>query len=489
MRGGMRVTSLRRPILAIALSTLALGAPTPSARVIEVRVGAHPTFTRVVFELDGRAGYQIETRKLAGGQELVVTLQAASTPRKLAGHGPLISGVEVDPGDGNAVAHVRLRGQPASVKEMLLANPPRIVLDLGLPESLAKAAPKPVIAATPVAPAPAPELQKPKPEEPVAVKPSVAKATPEPEPASPIAKATPEREPASPIAKVAPAPEPASPEKTAAATPATPTPAPPPAVPELAQAAPPAATPPPADIAQPHAPAPISPKPLASAKAPASQEQGRAGAWLFGWAAKLRGMTDPLLWITLAGAGLVLLLIMVVVVVRRRLQRTPLDALESHREAAASYDLGPFGLGKLDAADTRFGGEQDREAQPTLPAAGHGLFDDIDDEPEKESAMEMGAQVSSGANGFGTGKAAADSDVARLVRELERRVTQVESRFDEANEARERLERQVTAQSEELRVQRAAIARTQRALRGITRGGEEQATEPALRDPSTPSRA
>ena len=81
---------------------------------------------------------------------------------------------------------------------------------------------------------------------------------------------------------------------------------------------------------------------------------------------------------------------------------------------------------------------------------------------------------------------AGDSELGRLVRELERRVAQLETRLDEANDARERLERQVAAQSEELRVQRAAIARTQRALRGLNRGEEEQATEPALRDPNRP---
>jgi hypothetical protein len=43
----------------------------------------------------------------------------------------------------------------------------------------------------------------------------------------------------------------------------------------------------------------------------------------------------------------------------------------------------------------------------------------------------------------------------------------------------------VAAQSEELRVQRAAIARTQRALRTMTRGDEDKATEPALRDGDT----
>ncbi|MBW2665593.1 MAG: hypothetical protein JRE13_04815 [Deltaproteobacteria bacterium] len=63
----------------------------------------------------------------------------------------------------------------------------------------------------------------------------------------------------------------------------------------------------------------------------------------------------------------------------------------------------------------------------------------------------------------------------------------MEARLDESNEARERLERQVETQAEELRVQRAAIARTQRAVRSLNRPDEDQATEPALRDPSTPT--
>ncbi len=78
----------------------------------------------------------------------------------------------------------------------------------------------------------------------------------------------------------------------------------------------------------------------------------------------------------------------------------------------------------------------------------------------------------------------ASGDVTRMLREMESRMQQLESRLDEANEARERLERQVAAQSEELRVQRAAIARTQRALRSLNRSDEDQVTEPALREPS-----
>ena len=57
-------------------------------------------------------------------------------------------------------------------------------------------------------------------------------------------------------------------------------------------------------------------------------------------------------------------------------------------------------------------------------------------------------------------------------------------------DARDRLERQVAAQTEELRVQRAAITRTQRAVRNLGRGEEseeQEATEPAIRDPRPPS--
>src|SRR5215475_221792 len=145
-----------RRIVALAFCALATAAPTPSARVTEVRVGAHPGFTRVVFELDARAGYQIETRDEAGGREVVVTLQAASAPHRIAGHGPLITRVDVEPSDAHAIAHVRLRGEPTTVKELLLASPPRIVLDFVLPASLAPAPAKPGARAAKAEPAPKP---------------------------------------------------------------------------------------------------------------------------------------------------------------------------------------------------------------------------------------------------------------------------------------------------------------------------------------------
>ena len=70
-------------------------------------------------------------------------------------------------------------------------------------------------------------------------------------------------------------------------------------------------------------------------------------------------------------------------------------------------------------------------------------------------------------------------EVMQLVQELERRLSSVESQLAEVTDAKERLERQVAAQTEELRVQRAAIARTQRVLRTVVKPEDDEATEPA----------
>jgi hypothetical protein len=64
--------------------------------------------------------------------------------------------------------------------------------------------------------------------------------------------------------------------------------------------------------------------------------------------------------------------------------------------------------------------------------------------------------------------------------ELEQRLAQLEERLEEMFEEKNRLGRQVAAQTEELRVQRAAIARTQRVLRDLTRPADEP-TEPVLK--------
>ncbi len=86
----------------------------------------------------------------------------------------------------------------------------------------------------------------------------------------------------------------------------------------------------------------------------------------------------------------------------------------------------------------------------------------------------MQVEMDAGAAASGVAVGSMGGDVAQLVEDLARRV--------------EQLERQVAAQTEELRVQRAAIARTQRAVRSMSRGTDQDAaTEPAPRDPSKPT--
>jgi hypothetical protein len=139
------------------------------------------------------------------------------------------------------------------------------------------------------------------------------------------------------------------------------------------------------------------------------------------------------------------------------------------------------------------------EPAPAAIAAEDSLFDDAGDmagEPDaKEGDVPMNQEMDLPVErrtmppaprmGGSAAAAAPSPDIARMLQDFERRIATLEARLDESNEAREKLERQVAAQSEELRVQRAAIARTQRALRTMTRGDEDKATEPALRDDDT----
>jgi hypothetical protein len=208
---------------------------------------------------------------------------------------------------------------------------------------------------------------------------------------------------------------------------------------------------------------------------------------------------DPSL---LAGVGAVLLGVIALVFVARRRRKLPKDLDVTGMDAGADADAAS---GETAATDTA-GLFDDDEAvappvaqpqaaapAPTTPLAQRGgsIFDDDDDdagpEPAKgdasmdEHASDLPADRSAGPPPP-PAAATAGGDVAAILAELQRKVGQLESKLEEQVEARERLERQVAAQSEELRVQRAAIARTQRALRSMSRTDEDKATEPALRD-------
>jgi hypothetical protein len=518
-----------------------LGAtPSLAANLVQVRVGNHPTVSRVVFELDAPAGYRIENAVDQNVKELIVTLEAASTPRSVTSKSPEVGLVSVQDGTAATVAHIRLRRGVAGVKELILTNPPRIVIDLMREPSLiatqkaSAVAPTTAEASPAVAPAPpkAPEARPaepaaaPKPvakpvETPIAPKPvaapvevpvapkPVAKAveapvTPEPEARPAPIPVIPKLEPPKPEPKLAQAPDTPRPDAQPAAAPPNPTPDPlalaPVPEPDSEPVEPgPSAT---AEAAPPVAPMP-APTPVAKPPAPSSAETAQAGS-----AARASG-ESPLGFETkqiaaLAG-GVLLLVILVVLLLRRRSLPNDLDVTALVDED--DEDLGPaapitqgldFGAGERATEPMP---HHQAPMAPTAPATPpSGLFADTDQElfdtsekgEKKMSQDTLDLPTSRGARPVATqatatsAASAGDSDVGRLLRELERRVAQLETRLDESNDAREKLERQVAAQSEELRVQRAAIARTQRALRGLNRGEDEQATEPALRDPNRP---
>jgi len=469
------MTLRRLASIATALAALAiLAGPAWSARVVEVRVGSHPTFTRVVFELDAPAGYRIERRAVDGGQELVVKLSAASARRQVPSRSPMVAGVDLEQSGTDSVARVRLRGASPRVKELILGGPPRIVLDFMLPDGEVAQRPRsepqasqggpPLKVAREAAEAPV----APKPEAgPTAEAPRVVAKTDAPE----AARAE------TPLAQVERALEGERIVQPKLATPDAPEQA------EVASPAPaPAATPPAVEPPTPAAQPPSATEPRPVAKAPPTSMPERPKAEPTGpFGLHLKG-SDPWFSLGLVGAGLVLFLVVVATLLRRHSKPTSLDALEVAREAGEPVE-------SVDVFATIAGVGTGATTAPaaTFPVAGRGLFDDEREKGEREMDVAAELAVERGPRRALAPSMDSDSDVGAMVQELERRMAQLESRLDEANEARERLERQVTAQSEELRVQRAAIARTQRALRGMTRVGDEQATEPALRDPAKPT--
>jgi len=483
-------------LAAISAWIVLSASPAQATEIVEVRVGRHPEFTRVVFELDRPAGYRVE-KSGESGRQLTVRFDAASAPRKISARGGAIETVEVEPAGQAALARIGLRESGLRLKEMILANPPRIVLD---------------VMHAPTAVAQKPATEEPAPPKPVAKQP----ATEQPAPPKPVAEQPVTPAPPKPVAK--PVAEPVKAAQT------TETPSDPDAVAKALGAAlqaaaeggsaqdaskpqagaegtaskPLAAKPAETPTVKPTAPMPApAAKPIVTrakpvpntrtaTEKPATPQQRPAATET----ADAEGPSPLLLG---AGFGLLLCAVGLFFIVRRRGAKSNDD--EDDDEIADSDAAPSF-------TDSVFGDSESAKAgEQSAAEAGSGstdldsFFDDDDDdakadtETKGDEAMEQGISDLPADPDFGgmppapaAPAAGPDPDVLRVVHELERRMAQLEGKLGEANEARERLERQVAAQSEELRVQRAAIARTQRALRTLSRGEEEKATEPALRD-------
>ena len=112
-----------------------------ASEIVDLRIGAHPNFTRIVFELDRPTGYRIERASPEPGvSELVVSIDATSIPRKVKNKDALIGMVTITPRGKGSLAEIRLTREGLRLKEMILSSPPRIVLDI-MASPVAKKAP------------------------------------------------------------------------------------------------------------------------------------------------------------------------------------------------------------------------------------------------------------------------------------------------------------------------------------------------------------
>ena len=102
-----------------------------ASEIVDLRIGSHPEFTRIVFELDRPTGYRIERASPSPGvSELVVSIDATSIPRKVQNKDALIGLVTITPRGKGSSAEIRLAREGLRLKEMILSSPPRIVLDI-----------------------------------------------------------------------------------------------------------------------------------------------------------------------------------------------------------------------------------------------------------------------------------------------------------------------------------------------------------------------
>jgi hypothetical protein len=445
------------------------------AEVAEVRVGTHEKSSRIVVELDRASGYQLVSPK-EGNPELVIHLDASSIARDVPSKSPVVKKVRVEPSAKGSTVTVRLATPNVAVKELLLANPPRLVFDVTAQGPIPKAAAEEEVAETPAAPAPEPTAKS----EPTSVAKQDVAPPAAPEPAKPIVVAAAEPKPA----EAEPMPEPAPKLEAAAAAPIAPPPptdAPKPVVREAVPTIPPA-------------PATSSAEARRKAIAAKSETRAAASSWL-------DLATSPIGMGVIGGA---VLLLGTTFVLRRRRgseDEDPLYTVMSADDAGAAMDSNVMGDRPEEAVRAAPIWEPDAfEASEPAPKVGpHQLSLGSRPAPEPEPVAEVEADASDSLFG---GEPAPEPEItaptmampsasapvaapmaAALSEDTERRIADLERRIEQLAEARERLERQVAAQTEELRVQRAAIARTQRVVRSIAKT-EELATEPVPRAPS-----
>lgn len=478
----MKTSKLLPALLAASAASALVASPADAARVKQVRVGDHSGFTRIVVELDGPASYTVDQKSVAGVAELRVGLDATTSQRVITSRSRLVESVSLRPGPDGAEARIQLRGGAVRVKEMVLKSPTRIVLDIS-PTPAQATAPGPVARAS------SPPVAEPTaPPRPIAQPTASSRAGAEPAAASPPKSAAAAAAQPTPTPKPDVAGRPAPPTRreieralrsevahldSGAAAPGA-GPADAAAASEAAEG--PAAAPGASDrtAAGPSPPSARAPSPEARgmARAPAPAVPLAAAPSLF----DRLGAGDPAMGLSVALGGVALLLA-AFLLLRRRSQRIA-------REAAAAPWPPPGAEERPEYLAAQADGEAS-EPEPTAanqaeaPLLGAPDASEGADEDDEDPVVELPvAPVDS------EPEVVAKADEAPRVDELERRVERLEARLADSLDVRERLERQLAAHTEELRVQRAAIARTQRAVRAAVRGPEGSEAPAPQRVPS-----
>jgi hypothetical protein len=418
----------------------------------DVRVGPHGEYTRVVLETDAKVSYSLNQ----SADVVTIELQASATPKAVTAKSQQLSWVRVEPAGASSLVRIELKG-PARVKQMVLSGPNRIVLDVyGDVASATQAAARPE---------PAPVVAEPAP---VAALPPGIAETAATGPRADDEAALIQRE-----ADALLGPEPgAVPGDELAATEGLPS--------DDSRVGD-------GEIAAAEAPAPEA-KPALPPRLQATKAKKGVLDWLL----------DPyiLLGLAVVMAGLFFIL-------RRQRPAPQAVAAPPRDESESASSL--FAPASDSAADTetiatdeseRVGSfevsgearDESAAAPRTAPADEGGSpfeFEAPDVDPEKpEVGRAHGATLST--IGAVTSTAAYETKAPTAtgglsMAELDRRLALLEQRLEEVIDAKDRLERQVSAQTEELRVQRAAIARTQRVLRTVVRPEDDQPSEPVLK--------
>ena len=166
----------------------------------------------------------------------------------------------------------------------------------------------------------------------------------------------------------------------------------------------------------------------------------------------------------------------------------PFAALDSAEETPEVSDTtASLAQTTLDESPFEESGDDWDQEEESAPASSSGLSAGEFLRREAESAVRdspaLGSEAPEPASepvavdpyeaGRSAGREVADEALA-LVRGLEDKIASLQERLGDAVDSRERIERQIAAQNEELRVQRAAIARTQRAVRNISRPDDDE---------------